>query len=239
MKKYILSIIIITFMLSRAGYAKEIELPHISVFGTAVTKVIPDKMIWNLQIQNKNKLLADVAKEHLGLVRKVTALLEDYGVKEEDIQTSRMGFGENWVYKNRSRIKEGYYAQSHIVFSTTNFDNYEKIWGALSKIQYVSINGVQYDHTERITFQNETRKKALLAAREKARVMAETIGSEIAEPLLIEEIWQGDDIIIRQNAAEKSAVAYAADAQGPSISPGQIPIRMKVKVAFRLITHNQ
>ena len=205
------------------------------MFGTATTKVIPDKMLWRVQVRNRGQLLENVAKEHMHIVGNVTSFVKG-SVLEEDIQTSRMEFGENWGYRDRSRIKEGYYAQTYITFTMTDFNNYGKIWMGLSKIKDVSVLDISYDHTEKIKHQNETRIKALLAAKEKAEVLAKSIGSGIAEPLLIEEIWPGNDVELKANVARE--VMLRDGGEGTPISPGQIPIRMRVKVSFRLVTHN-
>lgn len=232
MKKGILLLSLVIFFFIPEAYSEDIELPHVTVFGTAVTKVVPDKMLWNLRVMNKGQMLETVSKEHLDIVRDVTTFLKETGIGE-DLQTSRMEFGENLEYKNKSRVKEGYYAQTYISFSMTNFDIYKELWLGLSRFDSVSILSVNYDHTERIRHQNETRIKALLAAKEKAGNLANSIGSQIAEPLLIEEEWTGYDSLTRSNIVMEAK----ADRQGTSsVSPGLIPIRIRVKAAFRLIT---
>ena len=237
MKKVTLLVILAILLCARAS-ANDIELPHITVFGTSVAKVSPNEMQWDVLVRNRSQTLEIVAKEHIDIVMKVTTFLKASAVKEEDLQTSRMAFGENWEYKNRSRIKEGYYALTHITFTLAEFDNYEKIWLGLSRISNVSIRNVFYDHTERIKHQDETRVKALIAAKEKADTLAKAIGSEIAEPLLIEELWAGNDVEHRPNAL-RVAERSPKDGKGIPLSPGQIQIRMRVKVSFRLITHDQ
>jgi uncharacterized protein YggE len=231
MKKGILLLSLITFLIIPAAYAEDIELPHITVFGTAVTKVVPDKMLWNLRVMNKGKMLETVSKKHLDIVRDVTIFLKETGIGE-DLQTSRMAFGENWEYIDRTRVKVGYYAQTYISFSMTNFDIYEELWIGLSRFDSVSILNVNYDNTERIRHQNETRIKSLLAAKEKAGNLAESIGSQIAEPLLIEEERTGYDVELKANVE----TARFREADNSSVSPGLIPIRIQVKAAFRLIS---
>lgn len=238
MKRFILSMTMAISLLSAVAYAGDMALPHISVFGTAVTRIIPDKMIWHLQVRNKSSSLDSVAKEHIDIIKKVTAFLKESSVKDDEVQTSRMEFGENWEYKDRSRVKEGYYAITHVTFTMTDFNSYERIWKGLSLIENTSVNEILYDHTERIKHQNETRVKALIAAKEKAQLLAKTIGSEIAEPLLIEEISLSNDVENRPNVLQARREAFAEGDEGTPISPGLIPVRMRVKATFRLITHN-
>ncbi len=231
MKKGLLLISLFIFLFTPAAYSEGIELAHVTVFGTAVTEVVPNKMLWNIRVMNKGQLLESVTKRHLDIIRDVTILLKEAGIGE-DLQTSRMEFGENWEYRSGTRVKEGYYAQTFITFSMTDFNVYKELWLGLSRFDSVSVLNVSYDHTERIRYQNETRVNALLAAKEKAGLLAKSIGSEIAEPLLIEEEWTGDDVRLKVNVAE----ARFDGSDTPSVSPGLISITMRIKAAFRLVT---
>ncbi len=234
MKKIsVISFFILLFISAATAQAIDTEIPHVTVFGTAVKEVVPDKMLWSVQVMNKDQLLEDVTKKHIDIVERVTALLNSEGIKE-DLQTTRMEFGENWNYRNGNRLKEGYFARTFIAFSMTDFLKYKKIWLGLAAINDVSVQNVGYDHTDRINIQNETRVKALHEAKKKAAILAESIGSRIAEPIVIEEEWGGDDVVMN-NVRMKQAATF--DAQGESsVSPGLISIRMRLKASFRLVT---
>lgn len=90
--------------------AQEIHLPHVTVFGTATTEVVPDQMLWSVRVENKGPLLENVAEAHAMLVQAVLALLKESKVEGKVIQTSRMEFGENWEFVSGSRVREGYLA---------------------------------------------------------------------------------------------------------------------------------
>ncbi len=130
-----------------------------------------------------------------------------------------------------------YFASTSVYFKINDLKKYKPLWIGLSKIKNVSVDGVIYDHSKRIDYQNKTRQIALLAAKEKAVALAKTIGSEIGSPLLIE------DMTIQKSRAVNrySNVAITTNdnpIEDNSITPGKIPIRMRVKLAFQLITHN-
>jgi uncharacterized protein YggE len=231
----ILIFLMLIFLKATAVQAGDIEVPHITVYGTAVKKVVPDKMLWNVQVMNKDQLLEDATKKHINIVERVTRLLNSEDIRE-DLQTTRMEFGENWNYRNGNRLKEGYFARTYISFSMTDFSKYEKIWLGLAAINDVSVLNVDYDHTERIHIQNETRIKALQEAKNKAAILAESIGSKTAEPIVIEEEWGGDDVIVNSTRALEATTF--SNRENASVSPGLISVRMKVKASFRLISTN-
>jgi len=220
--------------------ADEIQLPHITVFGTATTEIVPNEMLWSVEVRNKNMNLESAAMEHGKVVQSVLTLVKELKLDEKSIQTSRMEFGENQEYTSSSWVKSGYYAKTDICFKATDFDAYEKLWVGLAKISGVSVQSVAYDHSKRIDYRNETRQKGLQAAKEKASTMAKALGSEIGEPLLVEEDlsvsegWQGNLAV--QTFNNRQTVDDGNMRDNEQIALGTIPIRARVKTSFRLLT---
>jgi uncharacterized protein len=228
-----------TLALATVLSAAENELPGVTVFGTATTQVTPDRMVWNIIVYNRGPKLPSVAEQQAKLVQQVLSFLKQHGVKDSDLQTSQMEFGENWEYKNQSRVKEGYFASTQISFRTSDLAAYKPLWLGLAEVPGVTVEGVYYDHSKRIAYQNESRQKAVLAAKEKAAALAKTLGSEIAEPVRIEEdlsvnnVWSASQSV----SSNSSVNAGERGAEQEALAPGTIPIRTRVKVTFRLITH--
>jgi len=215
--------------------AHEFDTPHISVYGTATKKIVPDEMAWSLVVRNKANAVDLVASEHMQAVQPVLRFLKNAGIAEEDIQTSNMHFEENWERRGGDRVQEGYYAATDISFRLKNLDQYRTLWLGLSKYSSLSVESVYYDHSQRIALRNETREKALLAAKEKAVAMAKALSAQLGEPLLIEENPSGT----RSWDPASNTLAYApevSDEGGDDIAPGRISIHARVKVVFRLMS---
>jgi hypothetical protein len=236
MKKLLL-FIFLAILTVNVAFADEKEPPHVMVFGTATTDVVPNEMNWSVQVQTKGMKLDAVAQEHDTNVQKVLSLLKDSKLPDKDIQTPHMQFGENWEYKNSRRYRDGYVATTVITFKLHDFSLYKKLWLGLADMPSVSVESVSFDNTNRIELQNSTRRKAIQAARQKATELAQAIGSEIAEPLFIEE-EQMEIIRPMFNAAmnARAVAAPAGDEEGESLAPGTIPIKARVHASFRLVT---
>jgi uncharacterized protein YggE len=181
MKKQIILLAAVVLCSGFAG-AEGLEQPHITVFGTAEIKVTPNEMVWSLGVSTKDKNLPVVAEDHTAAVKQVLEFLKTLEIKKETLQTSRMQYREEWKTVNRERVKVGYHASTSIGFTISDFDLYQKIWFGLAEIDGVSIESTQYAHSDRIRYQNESREKAVLAAREKAVNLAKTLGSQVREP---------------------------------------------------------
>lgn len=211
---------------------------HITVTGTVITEVTPDRLVWSLALKNTGLELAQVAEKHAALSADVLKALKELGIEDKEVQTSQMEFGENMVYREREHVKEGYVASTTISFKLADLTRYKEVWLRLASMDQLSVSSVMYDHSKRIEFQKETRKKALLAAKEKAVVMAETLDARVGEVLSVsEDMETGSGWNNRANLNNSiRAIAAEGDGEkGSSIAPGTIPIRMRVLVTFRLL----
>jgi uncharacterized protein YggE len=218
------------FLACGTAPAADMDLPQVTVFGTATTMVTPNILTWNLTVRNIGLDLEDVANRHTEIVQTVLEILKKQGVAEEEIQTARMQFGDN--IDRVTREKTGYYASTDIVFRIQDFTKYKSLWMGLARIENVGIQSVNYDHSNRIRFQDETRRNALLAARTKAETLAKTLGSGIGAPLLIEE----DASAYPSYMTTVNDVRFSGNIDNSEIlAPGKIPIRVRVKASFRLI----
>ncbi len=226
----IIQIILLAIPLSQAS--AEFNEPHIIVFGSAETEVVPDKLLWNISIKNTGATLTAVAKEHAVDVAEVLSYLTKSGIPNKNVKTSRMQLMENYVYRSNSRIKEGYYAQTHINFETADFSKYLEYWKKLSSFPHLAISGVSFKVTNYLEIQNKTRITAAHNAREKATDLATAMGATINKTLLIEEIPSSSQL--PRNRAATMEMAGMTKGATP-ISPGEETVRAKIKIVFELI----
>jgi len=224
---------------SITNWAGELDVPHVSVFGTAVIEVVPDEMHWTLFVKTQGPEIASVAETHDRKVAGVIAFLKERSIDEKKIQTSRITLSENWVYKDRDRVLDGYIASTTVVFESNKLDQYRDLWIGVANLMDVSVNSVEFDTSERIKHQNNSRLQAVRAAKDKAIALAKALDSNVGKPLVIDEVMapaldysgQGGPANFRM-AFTESAMA-APDAS--SISPGTISVRTRVNVKFQII----
>ena len=219
-----------------ASSAADVALPHVTVYGTATTEVTPDLMNWRLKVRNQEAGLEKVAQAHSASVKLILDYLKLQKLPKDSVQTSGMEFGENWVYKDRTKVKEGYLASTDISFKIIDLKKYKDLWIGISRLQNVSLTGVYYDHSKRIEYRNETRKKALLAAKKKAEALALALGSKIGKPLFIEEELIRYPVSGANFSNSITTEQGGAAAGNTSLAPGQIPLTMQVRVSFLLVT---
>lgn len=211
--------------------------PHITVVGTAEIKTVPDEMIWNFTVTTKDQSAANVGKLHDRNVAEAISLIKKHNVEEKDIQTSNMRLDENWVYRSKSNVMEGYIATTTIVFKSNDFDSYTNLWIGLAELATAKIGGVYFDTSKRQDIQNSARLKAADAAKSKAQALCSALGSVLHEALVIEEdlgVNEGYGRIQPMRNMVLSSPSPESDASGESIAPGQISIHSRVQVTFRI-----
>lgn len=227
--KLIIQLVLLVTPLSFAS--AEFNEPHILVFGAAETEVVPDKLLWNISVKNTGTTLTGVAEEHASEVAELLNYLAQRGISEKDVKTSRMQLMENYVYRSNSRIKEGYYALTHISFETTDFGKYIEYWKKLSSFPHLAITDVTLKIDNRLEIQNKTRIAAAHNAKEKARNLARAMDAEINQTLLIEEIPNSS--LLPRNRAVSMEMAGMTKGSTP-ISPGKEMVRAEIKIVFGL-----
>ena len=222
-----------------AALGEDAAPPSIVVYGTAEAQVKPDRMVWHVTVHNQGAKLPAVAAEHAKMVRAMLEFLKQTGINGTDVQTSQMNFGEHEEHRNGSWIKDGYEAETNASFMIKELGKYEMLWMGLAELAGVSVESVVFDHSQRVEYQNDTRRKALLAARDKAADLASTLGVQLGEPLYIEEDYSLHQTWGSNRAQAQVNTCYSAgggDDMGDTLAPGTISIRTRVRATFRLIS---
>lgn len=229
MKKFI-PVFALSLLAALFSFA-ETDLPHITVYGTAEEMVVPDELNWNLSVKTIGTSVEEVATNHLQDVSAVLSYLNGC-IPKDEIKTSRMQLNENWVYRDKNRLKEGYYAYTAISFKSKDFSKYTELWRQLAKFDNLSIGQVSFGVSNLLEIRNKVRLAAVKSAKEKAGTLAESLGVSLMEPLVVEEI-PSDDADIRMQL--KFAGGSDRLAREPaSISPGEQSITSRVKLIFRI-----
>jgi uncharacterized protein YggE len=194
--------------------------------------VTPDILVWDITLKNSGSNKKEVAKYHTKVVKDVMELLDDKNVPSGDIQSTRMQLGEFTEDRGTSDAKTRYYASSKVNFMIRDLNKYESIWLELADFDSVESMSVDYSLSNRISYQDETRQRALRAAREKAEAMANTMNAKIIKPLLVEEIQSS----YSGNPTTINDIRNQDDFNDMKGAPGKIAIRARIKVTFELIS---
>ncbi|MBM4129638.1 DUF541 domain-containing protein [bacterium] len=216
--------------------ADEFAAQHITVYGTATREVAPDQMSWVVNVRTTASQGGAAAKAHGGQVASVLSLLKFSGVADSTIQTSRMQLGENWTESQGRRVRDGAFASTDVSFTLADLNEYANVWIGLSGLPGVTVRSVDLGVADRIRHQNEARIAAVTAARNKAQAIADALGVRLGEPLFVEEEQLDGGMPYRPTFSNVAMSAGGPAEAGEFIAPGTIPIKARVRAAFRMLS---
>lgn len=205
--------------------------PRITAFGTGVVEGQPDILRWHLTVSFVDGTPAQAAEATAGAVDEVLRFLREQEIGERDVQTSQLSIDEEREHRASNWVKVGYRASADIAFNLRDPGGTVDLWSGLADLEGIQRIGLSWDFDDRSALESEARLKAIAAAREKAREMAEAAGVRLMEPLLIEELGGEGNVPVA-----RMAFAEAASDAGAMVAPGRIPIRARVQMIYRIVS---
>jgi uncharacterized protein YggE len=202
----------------------------VTVIGTAIVKVAPDEMNWSVQVSINDSTLAQAKARHDASLTAALAYIKSLGDATKDLQTGGIRFDRNLYPGDDSFAKRNPFSCStQFTFTLTDFDKYGPIADALSKLDGVQVQSVDYATSKEAELRREALKRALLDGHDKAGDLAAAADCYIDKPLSIDE---QEAFNVRP---EMMNATFGRSATGtPDAVAGQIEITAKVVVAYDL-----
>jgi uncharacterized protein YggE len=230
MKKLLL--VLITIISSFATFAQTDNQPKvrsIEVTGSAELEVVPDEVYLSVTLReymkDKNKVyLTDIDKEF----KKVLA---DAKIDLKDVSVEGASGYFNYEYWRHHTTKTDFLASKTYIIKLPNLEKYNEL---MQKMDNKGIENAWLQRTDNSKieeYRQQVKINALKAAKEKARLMLESIGEQLGEVLYIKEINQG----YYQPVMYKGMANMAMDAESAG---GNAPIEMqKIKLRYEVEVH--
>ena len=220
--------------LSGLAMADEGDTPQVSVTGTAVTCVTPDRIIWSITTTDDNVDLAKAKQASDASAARVMAIRDKLDIAPEKLTSGRLQI--NKIY-DRDRNRNVSTFKNFRITRTFSIqqDDLDRFDEFLSEIVGGPVEGsFRYETSRRFELRNETRINAVKVARRKAQAMASALGVDIGAPISIAETG-GAFPTQTSNFAYNDSTGDA-DQQSGQMVPDSIEIKISVQVVFALKT---
>ncbi len=204
-------------------------LRKITVTGDATIKIAPDEMNWSVQVSINDATLAKAKERHDASLTTALAYIKGLGDAVKDLQTGGIRFDKNlYPGENAEAKKNPFSCSTQFNFTLTTFDKYGDIADALSKLDGLQVQSVEYASSKEEETKTDALKKALVNAHDKASELAVVAGCYIDKPL---EILEGTP-----NIGPRPMMMMAKSFGGgtPAAVPGQIEINATVTATYDL-----
>lgn len=230
--RYLLLAIIM--LLTLMGLAQENVAPAlVSTEGTAVVYAAPDEILMGFQLISKDAVLKVARAENAEKSKAAISFLKSMGIAARHIQTQYVSIRP--VTKHKSNVVDYFEARQSIQICIDDLTKYDAVVDGLIAVGVTVLNGPTFRNTEIRKYKDEARKKAIIAAKEKAQLLASTLGQRIGKAYKISEARYANNQ--RQNAyanfrSEESAEADISSEE--AFAPGQLEVRASINVSFYL-----
>jgi len=242
MNRQFLVFALLSLLISACGENNFPEVPKkIMVTGSSEMEITPDEIYMNFTIQEykdnagKKVTIQEVKSQFLDLCK-------NSGLALNDIRVAGYSGSENWDYYY------WYYRRDTEISSSLSYtikvktlSKIDKIVAGLDRNAVQNFYLVRTSHSQLEKLRRKVKENAVKASKTKAIYLANAVGEEVGDALLIEEITEGDIESDNYKLSEEKPLtsnSYGATeynsgyAGSPSID--KIKIRFEVKAEYEL-----
>lgn len=222
--KNIFLVIMILFIskINAQGFDK-----FINVTGTSELVVKADQMEIGINIKTIGTSIEDSKKINDRSVSELSEILKSGGIAISDIEISPLSLGKNYEYKQGERVQNGYFTNINVSFLLKDLSKYYKLIDKISTNDFFEITNSSYKISDYEIKMKSALEKALLAAKEKAFLMAQVLNVNLGSVLEIDETIFKDGPIPFNTMAKESF-------QEGGIT-GKVTITKSIRVKFAIM----
>jgi len=213
--------------------AQSLDIPLITVQGSAVVFANPDEVLISVSIYKKGPNVAVAREAYLKQSKEVISFLRESGISEKHIQTQYASVGPQ--RKRNSTEIDHYYARQSINVCIRDLTTYDAILTELTAMDVHKIGQANFRCDDIVERRAEALRLAMKDAKQKAEMLTSEIGQSIGKAKLISEI-QNKRTSFNAETYGSSVVATDGTSVGSvqGFAPGQLEIKSIVNVSFEL-----
>ncbi|NGY06530.1 SIMPL domain-containing protein [Solimonas terrae] len=227
-----------------AGTAHAADAPApriVAVDGQGEVSTLPDRARLNLAADALDPDLKTAEAQVNGIVRAYLAEAHKLGASDKEISTAGISINPEYVWDDKAKQQKlvGYRARRDIAVTVSNLDKLgDFVLGATRVgINHVSSPTLESSQADALT--REALAKAATDARDKARLLAETLGMKLGP---VRTLRVNNDMPPPTPMVMAKAMAYsAADSNGGNdemgFAGGEIKYRATASAEFDLLEH--
>lgn len=209
----------------------------ITVSGTGDAFGRPDVAFVQLGVSSTNENVGDAVNANNATMQAITEALTGLGIAAEDIQTTNFNVWPEDRYNPETGQPTGervYHVDSSVQVKVHNLDMTSQVIEAGLNAGANSVGGLSFGIEDTDALEAQARTSALDDARAKASQLAEAMGVQLGDAIIVSEVVGGylPPVMYDAAAAERGV---GGGAGAPPISPGQQSVSVTVYVTFAAV----
>jgi uncharacterized protein YggE len=202
----------------------------ITVEGVGQLSVQPDQANITLGIVTENLSVQTAQQENATISNNVIQAIKQLGIEEEAIKTTVYSIRPRYDYVEGVSILKGYVVEHQLEVTVDDLSVVGKVYDTAIQNGANRSGSIQFLVSNPNPYYQEALTKAVQNAKEKAGVIANSIGvTLISTPLIIEEQMEQPETFFPKFSVQAESLAAQAV---PPIQSGEYVIKAKVKAKF-------
>ncbi len=223
-------LLLVCLLIAPFVYAQT-DLALVRTTGEAVVYAVPDEIHISITITEIGNTVKEARNKNNEVSKNAIVYLKRAGIAEKHIQTQYQYV--NPVRPNYKKKEISHYeARQSIQICIKDLTKYETIVDNLLEVGVTTIGSPSFKTTESRKYKDQARQKAIVAAKEKAELLAGALGQSIGKA---HDIKEKNYSYSAPLAYSNVAVSSNESAQGgDTFALGQLEIKATIEVAFIL-----
>lgn len=203
----------------------------IAVSGVGKVYLTPDIATISIGVHNEDESATRAVESNKAQAKKVSDLLMEMEVEEEDIKISNFNiFPEERYDENGNRVGAVYIVDNTVIVTVRDLNNLGAIMGSVVEAGANSIFGIQFDVADKTQALTEARKLAVANAQVKAEELAQAAGVTLGQIQSINELG-GAPVPVFEG--QEGGGFEALPDQVP-VNLGQLSLTVTVEVTYNI-----
>ena len=228
MKKIVIFLCVVLILCSSC----EKNSKFLTVTGTGSVTFVPNLVKFSVTVRQTDPVMANSVAKTKDAVIKMLDICHKFGVKDEDIKSSWISINQEYHWQSDKRVFDGYASNQTTDIIFRDLDRLEEFTAQLMMLDLASMNRMEFDHSDRSSFETEANLVALDNAKEAAAKIAQRMGVKLGDVLYISD--NGVDYSGYRESNGPMLYAKASADGGVVASPGILSVTRSVLVKFAI-----
>lgn len=215
--------------------AQDDDRSTVTVSGEGTATAQPDQAVVRFGVVTQAQTAEKARTQNATAARNAMNAVRNLDVPEEKMRMESLRLQPRYEYDDDERTLVGYEATRQVVVELGRLEVLPQLVADVVESGANRLSNISYQLSDRTQFRNEALRKAARAARNKARLLAETLDAELGPIRAINE--QSFDFVRPQVKTARAGMAKAtsgAQADPEAYAAGEIEVSAQVQVVFNL-----
>jgi uncharacterized protein len=204
--------------------------PQMMASGTGEVFLTPDLAYVNIGVQSKMENVAGALEDNNAKAQAISQALTKLGVEAKDIQTSAFNIYPLQEYGPNGETLDTKYVVDNTVYVTVrDLQKLGSILDAVVKAGANSINGVQFDVTNKDTYVTEARRLAIEDAKATAQELADAAGIKLGKIISLNVYSTGSPTPMYEGK-----MGLGGGGSGVPVSSGQLSLTVNADISYEI-----